>query len=76
LFVNVSSVGLSSIVLEEATAARAASSLVQAAVASPGWTDIARDTVNLDQDTTGIAVGAKVVEVGEQLTKTLLDIFA
>lgn len=74
--VSISSIGLGGIAQAEASASRSASSLVQAAVGRAGGTDVAQDVVSLTQAGAGVAIGAKVVETGEQLTKALLDIFA
>ncbi len=74
--VSISSVGLSCIVCAEKGASRSASSLVQGAVASPTGPNITQDLVSLHQAGSGVAIGAKLVETGEQLTRTLLDIFA
>lgn len=73
---NLSSVGLSGLGQAEAGVARSASNLVRAAVAPTTGTDIAQDMVSLTKAGSGVAIGAKVIETGEQLTKTLLDIFA
>jgi hypothetical protein len=37
---------------------------------------MAQDVVSLQQSGAGVAIGAKVVAAGEQVTKALLDIFA
>jgi hypothetical protein len=74
--VNLSSIGLSGIMQSEALAARSASKLVQSAVGSAGGTDPAQDIVSLQQASSGVAIGAKVVATSQELSKSLLDIFA
>jgi hypothetical protein len=74
--VTLSSIGLSGILQSEALAARSASSLVRSAVSGPSSDDPARDIVSLQQASSGVAIGAKVIEAGREMTKSLLDMFA
>jgi hypothetical protein len=74
--VSITSIGLSCITRAETEASASAASLARTTAGSPATGDIAGDMVHLGQAANGVAIGAKVVEVGERLDKTLLDIFA
>jgi hypothetical protein len=72
---TLSSIGLSGILQSEALAARSASGLVGSAVGLSA-SDPASNIVGLLQASSGVAIGAKVVETSQEMTKSLLDMFA
>jgi hypothetical protein len=74
--VNVSSLGLTILQRAQGQASASGAGVVQASLGPPGGANLVAQVAGLQQAGTDVAVGAAVVETGQKLTRTLLDLFA